>query len=236
MRNRPTPCARRAKVCVGLCAVAWFLASAPAAMAVCRVTDFTDRSLSSLNEIERLSFVSQMTQTEYDRLKKAAPGSANYYSLLVNSPSLTEARKAARTRIASLKIENSDYYIKIWASDFLTDQQLQRFTNCISLRQPGLIPAGRFERPSTFHLTFAHVTPIGLEKITLRLVASHNIANIDEFEAFLVQLGARDNYTPETFALRLKDPARPAVLVVRAGWETPLFIYIPSYPAPDVPQ
>jgi hypothetical protein len=104
--------------------------------------------------------------------------------------------------------------------------------DCTSQRQPGLTVAGRSETPSSFHLTFTHITPIGIEKITTRVVASYNLANIRDLEAVLAKLGPRDNYTAQTFALKLEKPGKPAVLVMRAGWETPKIIYIPAYPTP----
>jgi hypothetical protein len=95
--------------------------------------------------------------------------------------------------------------------------------------------AGRRDGPSNFNLSFAHLTPIGIEKIRIRVVASRNVANEGEFEAFLDRLGERDNYVAQTFPLTLAKADEPAVLVLRAGWETPLFVYIPAYPAPAVP-
>lgn len=210
------------------------LLSASAAMAgACRVSDFTDRPLGSLNEVERLSFVLGMTRTEYDRLKAEPATSANHYELLARSPSLPDARQAARDRLESLKVENIEEYARLWAHDYLTDEQIQKLANCESGRQPGLATYGRPEGADAFHLTYVHVTPIGIEKITTRVVASANIANIGEFEASLAELGPRDNYTARTFVLRRIDPAKPAVLVMRAGWETPKFTYIPVYPTPD---
>lgn len=214
-------------------AAAALLTSAPAAMAACRVSDFTSKPLALLNEMQRLSFASQMTQTEFDKLHALAPGNPNYVELIAKSASVVEARQAAQTRLANLAIENIDDYRKIWASDFLTDEELQKFTNCTSGRQPGLTVAGRSDGPSKFNITFAHVTPIGIEKITTRLVASYNIANVRELEDFLAGIGPRDNYTAQTFPLQLIDPSKRAVLVLRAGWETPKFVYIPIYPTPQ---
>jgi hypothetical protein len=218
----------------GLLAVAGLVALAPAAHAACRVTDFTDRTLSSLGEIQRLAFVTQMTQTEFARLRAAASGSPNHYALIANSANVIEAKQAARAKIASLKIENSDYYTKIWASDYLNDDQLRRFTSCTSNRRPGVTYAGRPDGPGVFHLAFTHLTPVGVEKITIRPVASRNIANIAEFEAFLASLGEKDNFPAQTFAFRRTDPAQPAVVIFRAGFETPAAIYMPVYPAPEV--
>lgn len=222
------------RVCVQLIAVVSVLTTAPAAMAACRVTDFTARPLTSLNEIQRLSFVSQMTQTEYIRLKQAAPSDPNHYSLIVNSANLIEAKQAARTKIGSLNIENSDYYMKIWASDFLTDEKLREFTTCSSNRRPGVIYAGRPDGVDKFNLTFAHLTPVGVEKIKVRLVASHNIANIADFEAFLTNMGEQNNFFAQTFAFKRVDPKKRAVVFFRAGYETPAAVYIPAYPAPEV--
>ena len=221
----------RLKIGTGMCAVA--MAAWSPAMAACRVTDFTSRNLASLNEAQRLSFISQMTQTEFDKLRASAPGSTNYHDLVGRSASVVEARRGARAKIVGLGVENIDDYRRIWASDFLTDEELRRFTDCTSGRQPGLTVAGRSDGPGKFNLTFAHITPIGIEKITTRLVASSNIANVGEFEAFLSALGARDNYTAQTYPLQLIDPSRRSVVVLRAGWETPKFIYIPAYPTPD---
>lgn len=234
MFEQPAAMRLRIRVVTGLFAVAGVIALTPAAHAACRVTDFTDRTLSSLNEIQRLSFASQMTQTEFTRLKAVAPGSPNHYALIADSANVMEAKQAARAKIASLKIENSDYYMKIWASDFLTDEKLREFTSCSSNRRPGVTYAGRPDGPGGFNLTFTHLTPVGVEKITIRPVASRNIANIAEFEAFLASLGEKDNFTAQTFAFRRSNPAQPAVVIFRAGFETPAAIYMPVYPAPVV--
>jgi hypothetical protein len=212
------------------------LATPVAALASCRVTDFSDHPLSSLSDAERLSFMRQMTQTEYDRLKGAAPGSPNYVPLIANSANYGEARSAAETKLFTLQsqMQNVEDFATIWASDFLTDEKMRQFVTCSSSRRPGIVFAGRHADPNTFNLSFAHLTPIGIEKIRLRLVATHNIANADQLEAFLDGLGEKDNYTAETFPLTLSKPGERAVVVVRAGWETPLFIYIPPYPAPEI--
>lgn len=227
------PVKRIGSVVARVCTTAALVLSAQSALAgACRVTDFTDHTLSSLNEVERLSFVIQMTRTEYDRLKAAAPDSANYYELLAKSGSLPEARQAARDRLESLKVENIDEFRKVWFSDFLNDEQMRKLADCESSRQPGLAVYGRPDAPGTFHLTYVHITPIGIEKITTRVVASANVANIAELEADMAALGPRDNYTARTVALKIADPSKPAVLVLRAGWETPKFVYIPVYPTP----
>jgi hypothetical protein len=213
------------------CVAAWLAIGAPAAWAgACRVTDFTDRPLSSLNQVEKLSFAMQMTRTEYDRLKSAAPGSANYDPLIAKSGSLADAHQAAQSAFNDLAIENGDGYAQFWAQDYLSDEQLRKFADCESARQPGLALYGRSENPSEFHLTYVHITPIGIEKITTKVIASANIANLADLEASLAQLGPQDNYTARTFALKLVDPTKPAVLVMRAGWETPKFAWIPVYP------
>ena len=223
---------RRLNISAGFC-VAALAAWSSAATAACRVTDFTDRTMTSLNEVERLSFATQMTQTEFDKLHGSTSGDANFVQLIVESPGLTEAKQAAKAKLTGLGIENIDDYRAIWASDFLTDEQLQRYTNCVSSRQPGLTIAGRSESPSRFHLVFTHITPIGIEKITTRVIASSNIRNIDDLESALAALGPRDNYTAQSFVLKLDDPKKRAVLVLRAGWETPKFVYVPVYPTAD---
>lgn len=217
----------------GLAALGLLANAQPALARACRVTDFTDRTLSSLAEVERLSFVTEMTRTEYDRLKAAPVGSPNHYDLLAASASLPEARQAARARLESLHLDNVDEYRKVWSSDFLTDDGVQKLANCESARQPGLGLYGRPDAPGTYHLTYVHITPIGIEKITTKVVASANIANIADLEADMAALGPRDNYTARTVALKIADPTKPAVLVLRGGWETPKFVYIPVYPIPD---
>lgn len=202
----------------------------PALARACRVTDFTDRTLSSLNEVQRLSFVTEMTRTEYERLKAAAPGSANHYELLTKSASLPEARQAAFARLESLRLDNVDDFRKVWGVDFLSDEAMRKLADCESGRQPGLALYGRPDAPGTFHLTYVHVTPIGIEKITTRVIASSNVANIADLEADMAALGPRDNYTARTVPLKIADPTKPAVLVLRGGWETPRFVYIPVYP------
>jgi len=211
-------------------AIALASVSAPAMAWPCRVTDFTERSLSSLNEVERLSFVTEMTQTEYDRIKAAAPDSANYYALVADSANIREARKTAQAKLESLGIDNIDGLRLVWTADYLDDDQLRGFTDCITARQPGLVALGRPGEGSAFHMTISHLTPIGIEKIATKLVASYNVANAAELEAFLDGIGPQDNYTARTIALKIADPAKRAVVVMRAGWESPLFLFIPPYP------
>ena len=175
-----------------------------------------------------MALVTEMTRTEYDRLKASPVGSPDYFRLLADSPGITEARTAARARFAALKLDHVDDYRLVWASDFLNDDQLRKYTNCISQRQPGLTVAGRFETPTQFNLTYTHITPIGIEKITTQLIASYNIANADALEAAFKELGPQDNYPARTFPLRIADPTKRAVLVLRAGWESPRFVFIPT--------
>lgn len=212
----------------GLAALA-ALASAGSAMASpCRVTDFTDKPMSALNEAQRLSLVTEMTRTEYDRIKAAATGTPNYYGLIASSENITAARRAAFDKLASIKLDHVDDYRQIWASDFLNDEQMRKYANCISQRQPGLTVMGRFDSPTTFNLTYTHITPIGIEKITTQLIASYNIANAKELEASFKELGPQDNYGARTFSLQLEDPSKRAVVVLRAGWESPRFVFIPT--------
>lgn len=207
--------------------------SATAMAAACRVTDFTSQPLSSLSEVQRLSFVTEMTRVEYERLKATPAGNSNHYRLIADSPSITAAREAARAKLASLNIENIDDYRRLWSSDFLTDEGIRKFLDCGSARQPGLAVAGRRDGPSAFNLSFTHITPIGIEKITTKLVATYNIANVAELEAFLTAIGPQDNYTARTVPLKIVDPSKRAVVVMRAGWETPRFVYIPAYTTSD---
>src|SRR5262245_59807644 len=111
---------------LGVFAAVLAAGSSPA-IAACRVTDFTSRTLASLNEAQRLSFISQMTETEFDKLRASPPGSANHHDLVAKSASVAEARRAARSKVAGLGVENIDDYRLIWASDFLTDEELRRF-------------------------------------------------------------------------------------------------------------
>jgi hypothetical protein len=209
-------------------AAALLLWQAPATAGPCRVTDFSDKTLSQLNGVQRLAVISEMTRTEYDRFKAAKPGDPNYFDLVATSTSISAARAAAFAKFATLKLDHVDDYRQIWASDFLTDQQLRDYLNCGSRRQPGLMVAGRFETPDQFNLTYVHMTPIGIEKITTQLIASYNIANVDELEAAFRELGPQDNYAARTVSLRIADPTRRAVLVLRAGWESPRFVFIPT--------
>lgn len=214
-------------------AVALGLAQPALASAACRITDFTDRTLGSLSEVQRVAFMVQMTRTEYDRLKAAAPGSPDYYAPIATSASLPAARQWARERLYGLNLEQVIEQAHFWAHDYLTDEAIRRFADCESARQPGLALYGRPGDPGSFHLTYVHITPIGIEQITTKVIASDNVANIDQLKADLAALGAQDNYTARTFVARLTDPAKPAVIVMRAGWETPKFAYIPVYPTPD---
>jgi len=232
MRSIPSRFARRIKTAASVGVLLAMVCSSQVAMASCRVTDFATKPLSALNEVEQLSFASQMTQTEFDKLHALTAGNDNYIQLVGSSTSVVDARQAARAKLEGLHVDNIDDYRRIWRSDFLTDEQLRHYADCTSQRQPGLTVAGRSESPSEFHLIYTHITPIGIEKITTRVVASYNITNIKELVAALSKLGPQDNYTAQTFALKLEDPGKPAVLVMRAGWETPKFIYIPPYPTP----
>jgi hypothetical protein len=212
--------------------IAGLLLASPA-LATCRVTDFTDQPLASLNEMQRLSFVSQLERTEFDRLKPKPQGDPNHDPIIAAAASAVDARKAAWAKLDSLKIDNIDDYRRVWRSDFLTDEGLRKYTDCITARAPGLVLAGRPEGPALFHLTYSHLTPIGVEKIATRVIATYNIANVGELEASLDELGMQDNYKARTLPLRIVDPAKRAVVVMRAGWETPVFLYIPVYPATD---
>lgn len=203
------------------------------AFAACRVTDFTDKPLAALNEAQRLSFISQMTQTEFTRLHQAVPGAPNYHPVIASSQSLGEAQAVAKAKIEALALENTEELRRLWATDYLNDAQLRKFADCVSSRQPGLLTLGRRESADKFHLTFAHITPIGIEKITTRLIASYNVANAKELEDYLEGIGAQDNYVARTVPLRIADPAKRAVVVLRAGWETPRFVIVPAEPQPD---
>jgi hypothetical protein len=127
-------------------------------------------------------------------------------------------------------MDHVDDYAQIWWHDFLTDEQIRKLADCESHRQPGLALYGRRENAGQFNLTYVHITPIGIEKVTTKVIASSNIANVSELEADLARLGPQDNYVARTFPLKLADPARQAVLVMRAGWESPKFIYIIGAP------
>ncbi|MEZ5744825.1 MAG: hypothetical protein R3D89_14155, partial [Sphingomonadaceae bacterium] len=81
---------------IALCAVA---APLPASAAACRATDFTDNPLSSWSEVQRLSFVTEMTRTEYDKLKAAPEDSPNHYTLITQSEGISEAREAAYKKL-----------------------------------------------------------------------------------------------------------------------------------------
>lgn len=202
------------------------LAAGTAQASPCRVTDFTDKPLSALSEVQRLSIVTEMTRTEYDRIKAAPAGSPGYYRLVADSTEITAARKTARDRLATMKLDHVDDYRVIWGSDFLTDEQMRKYAMCISTRQPGLLAIGRREDAGTFNLTYVHMTPIGIEKVRTQLIASYNVANAKELEASFAELGPQDNYAARTFSLKLEDPSKRAVLVLRAGWESPRFVFV----------
>jgi hypothetical protein len=213
-------------VIAGLAAAALFAPAAHAA--ACRISDFTDRTLSTLTERQRLAFLTEMSPTEFARIKASPQGAPNFDPIVASSPTAREAREAARTKLESFGLENFDDYRRLSASEFLTDKGLQDLGNCISSRQPGLLLLGRAESPSEFHITLTHLTPIGIEKIRTQLIASYNIANVPEFETFLVSIGNKDNYKATTFALKIADPNKRAVVILRGGWETPVSMYIPA--------
>ncbi len=209
------------------------LMATPVLASACRITDYTDKPLSALNGVERLSFLTEMTPTEFQKIKTASPGSPSYDEIVAHSASAADARSAAQEKLISLKVDNVGGYRSIWATDFLSDEQMKHYADCVSGRYPGLMVMGRSVDPSTFNLTFVHVTPIGIEKITTRLLASGNIANAADLERSLDALGPQDNYPARTIAVKLSDPSKPGILVMRAGWETPKIIYIPVYPTPE---
>lgn len=225
----PEPKGSMGRLAVSSCVAALTMIGATAAHATaCRITDFTDKTLSTLSEKQRLSFITEMTQTEYARIKPLRQGNPNFDAIVAASGTISEAREAAYKKLESFNIENIDDYRKVWAADWLTDKGLQDLTNCISSRQPGLLVMGRPETASQYNITITHLTPIGIEKITTKLVASHNIANVAELEAFLENIGPKDNYKAVTFPLKLADPKKRAVVILRGGWETPVQYYIPA--------
>jgi hypothetical protein len=97
-----------------------------------------------------------------------------------------------------------------------------------------LFVTGRLQSPGIFDVVIAHYLPVGIEKITLKVVASDNIANVDQLKAFLRQFGEWDDFHVQSFPLNISDPTKPAVLILRAGYEQPRWLYIPTYPSPDV--
>jgi hypothetical protein len=202
----------------------------------CRITDYTDKPLSALNSMERLSFLSEMTPTEFQKIKAVAPSDPNFSDVVAKSATAADARGTARDKLIALKVDNIEGYRQIWATDYLSDEQMRHFADCVSGRYPGLTVMGRPLDPLHFNLTYVHVTPIGIEKITTRVLASGNVANIKEFQASLAELGPQDNYPARTFTITRENPAEPAIIVIRAGWETPRIVYIPAYPTPDYAQ
>lgn len=225
---------KRARALLRVAAVAMCVLGGTTAMAsACRITDYTDKPLNALNPMQQLSLLSEMTPTEFQKMKAAVAGDPNYSEIVANSATAGAARQAARDKLIGLKVDNVAGYREIWATDFLSDEQMLRFADCVSGRYPGLTVMGRPLDPARFSLTYVHVTPIGIEKIVTRVLASGNVANIDQFEASLAALGPRDNYPARSFTIERKDPAKPAIIVMRAGWETPKIVYIPVYPTPD---
>src|SRR5206468_3315464 len=130
------------------------------------------------------------------------------YPLILQSPSVADARQRAQARIDALRIENGSQYQKVWAVDALTTEQLKRYIVCSSEQRPGLFLAARPQAPGAFDLVFAHYLPVGVEKITLKVVAADNIANIAELKALLRQLGEKDYFDIQSFPLKLSDPAQ----------------------------
>lgn len=186
--------------------------------------------------MQRLSFLTEMTPTEFQKIKAAKPGDPNYDEIVAKSATAPDARSAARDKLIGMKVDNIDGYRQIWATDYLTNEQMHRFADCVSGRYPGLTVMGRPAGAEKFDLTYVHVTPIGIEKITTRVLASGNVANIKDLEASLAELGPQDNYPARTFTVVREDPAQPAIIVMRAGWETPKIVYIPVYPAAQAPS
>ena len=113
MRSRQIRTARRPRAVWAVCAAAVGLAAVQPAFAICRVTDFTDRPLSSLNEVQRVSFVSQMERTEFDQLKAKRPGDPNHYALIAGSASVTDARVASTSyvRLVSTSFVRSGIWV-----------------------------------------------------------------------------------------------------------------------------
>jgi hypothetical protein len=224
---------RRTRALAQIGAIVLAIWSNSAIASACRITDYTDKPLSALNGAERLSFLSELTPTEFQKIKAAAPGDPNYSQIVARSDTAAAVRNTARDQLISQKIDNVEGYRQIWATDFLSDEQMRHFADCVSGRYPGLTVMGRAVDPSHFNLTYVHVTPIGIEKITTRILASGNVANVKELEESLAELGPQDNYTARTFTVVRDDPRKPAIIVMRAGWETPKIVYIPVYPTPD---
>jgi hypothetical protein len=226
---------RRIRIC-GAAAFAVLAAAAQgqAARAACRVTDFLDRPLAALSPLQRLAFAAQMTDTEFAVIKRAGPGGANADPLILQSASAADARQNAQAKIDALRLENGSQYQKAWAVDALNGDGLRRYIVCASEERPGVFMAARPLGPGAFDLVFAHYLPIGTEKVTLKVVASDNIANIADLKAVLKALGPRDYFEVQTFGLKLADASQPAVLILRAGYEQPKSLYIPAYPPPDV--
>lgn len=223
---------RRLAMLSGLAAGA-LLGTAASASSPCRITDYTDRTFSSLNGVQQLSFLSEMTPTEFAKLKALMPDDPNYSEIVAKSATAADARNAARDTLIALKVDHIDGYRRIWATDYLSDEQMRKYADCVSGRYPGLTVMGRSVDPRHFNLTYVHVTPIGIEQIETRVLASGNVANIKPFEQSLAELGPQDNYPARTFTIVREDPSKPAILLMRAGWETPRIVYIPVYPTPN---
>jgi hypothetical protein len=218
---------------LGALAVAAGLATAGAAAAACRVSDFMDRPLSALSPVERLAFIAQMTPTEFARIRQAGPSGPYADPLILGDADLMAARAAAQAKLDALHLENSGEYQKVWASGFLPEAALERYVKCGSEQRPGLHLAAK-PGADGFTLVLAHYLPVGVEKITLRVVASDNIANVADLKAFLRGLGQQDYFAVTSFPLKLAEPGQPAVLILRSGFEHPVSLYLPVYPPPEV--
>ncbi len=210
------------------------LLPATSAFAACRLSDFTTRSLSSLSEIERLSAVTQMTRTEFAKFHALGLNDPNYYALITASANALQAKQRAQAAIAVLGMEQGSEYAKFWAANMLDDKALKDYTMCLAQQNVGIWMRARVARPGVITLHFSHTRPVGVGPYPLAVVASQNIRNISQFVAHLQQLGPRDQFFGETFALQLADRTKPASLTMKFAEETPRTLQIPASPAPIV--
>lgn len=217
-----------------LLAAALALLPATSAFAACRLSDFTTRSLSSLSEIERLSFVTQMTRTEFSKFHALGPNDPNHYALITASANALQARQRAQAAIAALGMEHGPEYAKFWTSNLLDDKALKDYTMCVAQQNVGLWMRARTARTGVVNMVFAHTRPVGVGPYPIVVTGSQNIRNIPQLTRMLQQLGPRDQFFGETFALQLADRTKPASLTMKFAEETPRTLHIPAAPAPNV--
>lgn len=208
----------------------------PATAAICRISDFADRDLASVSELERLAFVTQMTRTEFSRFKKLEPGTPDYHPLIANSVSLHQAKQRAKTVLEKQAVQDPESYLEFWATNRLTGEQLVAYNVCDAAKTVGLFINGRLVNPGVVEMAFSHLRPVGVAgPLSISLISTENIRNSAELETYVEEeIGRKDQFRGKVFTLRIADPEKSASVTMKFGEENPRTLHIPPSPFPDV--